>query len=182
MAKRRLCLGPAGVISCTPPSALSCWVSLFPGECGCNRTCVLCIGKWFLNLWTTGELLHGGFTKTSCQCPSADQDHLINWLLRQNFWPRLHRPQQPGLCCGSWLPFHCFAFQFLDSSPPRGSFQPWWDPHFPQELSPSQDLYSLPPHNLLCHFWGPSRGARARLTCVSSRCCLFLSGPLTLPP
>ena len=38
LAKRRLCLGPAGVINCTPLSALSLWVSLFPGECGYNST------------------------------------------------------------------------------------------------------------------------------------------------
>ena len=31
LAKRRLGLGPAGVINCTPPSALSFRVSLFPG-------------------------------------------------------------------------------------------------------------------------------------------------------
>ena len=30
MAKRRLCLGPSSVINCTPLSALSFWVSLFP--------------------------------------------------------------------------------------------------------------------------------------------------------
>ena len=36
LAKRRLCLGPAGVINCTPLSALSFWVSLFPGTRGYN--------------------------------------------------------------------------------------------------------------------------------------------------
>ena len=36
LAKRRLCLGPAGVINCTPLSALSFWVSLFPGKRGYN--------------------------------------------------------------------------------------------------------------------------------------------------
>ena len=34
MAKRRLCLGPTGVINCTPLSMLSFWVSLFPGTRG----------------------------------------------------------------------------------------------------------------------------------------------------
>ena len=34
LAKRRLCLGPASVINCTPRSALSFWVSLFPGTRG----------------------------------------------------------------------------------------------------------------------------------------------------
>ena len=36
LAKRRLCLGPAGVINCTSLSALSFWVSLFPGKRGYN--------------------------------------------------------------------------------------------------------------------------------------------------
>ena len=42
LAKRRLCLGPAGVINCTPRSASSFWVSLFPGTRGYNtvRACV----------------------------------------------------------------------------------------------------------------------------------------------
>ena len=35
-AKRRLCLGPTGVINCTPLSALSFRVSLFPGKHGYN--------------------------------------------------------------------------------------------------------------------------------------------------
>ena len=37
MAKRRLCLGPTGVINCTPLSILSFWVSLFPRMHGYNR-------------------------------------------------------------------------------------------------------------------------------------------------
>ena len=36
LAKRRLCLGPAGVINCTPLSALSFSVSLFPRTRGYN--------------------------------------------------------------------------------------------------------------------------------------------------
>ena len=36
LAKRRLCLGPAGVINCTSLSALSLWVSLFPRTRGYN--------------------------------------------------------------------------------------------------------------------------------------------------
>ena len=36
LAKRRHCLGPTSVINCTPLSALSFWVSLFPGEHGYN--------------------------------------------------------------------------------------------------------------------------------------------------
>ena len=36
LAKRRLCLGPTGVINCTPLSALSFWVSLFPRTRGYN--------------------------------------------------------------------------------------------------------------------------------------------------
>ena len=37
LAKRRLCLGPTGVINCTPLSALSFWVSLFPRTRGYNN-------------------------------------------------------------------------------------------------------------------------------------------------
>ena len=38
LAKRRLCLGPTSVINFTPISALSFWVSLFPGEHGYNSS------------------------------------------------------------------------------------------------------------------------------------------------
>ena len=48
LAKRRLCLGSAGVISCTPLSTLSFSVSLFPGMCGYNK--VLSIDDSFLYL------------------------------------------------------------------------------------------------------------------------------------
>ena len=44
LAKRRLCLGPAGVINCTPLSALSFWMSLFPGTRGYKKT------TFFLNM------------------------------------------------------------------------------------------------------------------------------------
>ena len=37
LAKRRLCLGLATVTNCTPLSALSFLVSLFPGRCGYNK-------------------------------------------------------------------------------------------------------------------------------------------------
>ena len=40
LAKRRLSLGPAGVINCTPLSALSFCVSLFPGKRGYNMWCM----------------------------------------------------------------------------------------------------------------------------------------------
>ena len=40
LAKKRLYLGPAGVINCTPLSALSFEVSLFPGTRGYNIWCI----------------------------------------------------------------------------------------------------------------------------------------------
>ena len=46
MARRRLCLGPAGVIICTPLSALSFWVSSFPWTCGYNTETNEHRGKW----------------------------------------------------------------------------------------------------------------------------------------
>ena len=45
LAKRRLCLGPAGVINYTPLSALSFRVSLFPGTHGYNS--ILIYLKYF---------------------------------------------------------------------------------------------------------------------------------------
>ena len=51
LAKRRLCLGPASVIKCTPLSALSFRVSLFPGRRGCN---IWCIGLETPHLEETG--------------------------------------------------------------------------------------------------------------------------------
>ena len=36
LAKRKLCFGPAGVINCTPLSALSFWVNLLPEVFGYN--------------------------------------------------------------------------------------------------------------------------------------------------
>ena len=52
LAKRRLCLGPTGVINCTPLSALSFWVSLFPGMLGYNniisRTLLFLSSSFFL--------------------------------------------------------------------------------------------------------------------------------------
>ena len=53
LAKRRLCLEPAGVINCTPLSALSFWVSLFPGTRGYNR-------GWGLHYMLTGRKGWGG--------------------------------------------------------------------------------------------------------------------------
>ena len=39
LAKKRCCLGPAGVINCTSLSALSIWVSFFPRMRGYNKSC-----------------------------------------------------------------------------------------------------------------------------------------------
>ena len=48
LAKSRLCLGPTSVRNCTPLSALSFWVSLFPRTRGYNKD-----SSWFpLRLWT----------------------------------------------------------------------------------------------------------------------------------
>ena len=54
MAKRRLCLGSAGVISCTPLSTLSFSVSLFPGMCGYNNR-----GEWEVALELKEEMGDG---------------------------------------------------------------------------------------------------------------------------
>ena len=81
LAKRRLCLGPAGVINCTPLSALSFWVSLFPRMCGYNKManvlivvhvlsqlcptvcdpmdCIPFMGGWMVDGWWDGGWLAG---------------------------------------------------------------------------------------------------------------------------
>ena len=56
LAKRRLCLGPSGVINCTPLSALSFWVSLFPGTCGYSSFFSLLKSVIFLS-WLQGQYL-----------------------------------------------------------------------------------------------------------------------------
>ena len=56
MAKRRLSLGPAGVINCTPPCTLSFWVSLFPRMRGYNSP----ITSWQINGEIVTELILGG--------------------------------------------------------------------------------------------------------------------------
>ena len=64
LAKRKHCLGPAGVINCTPPSVLSFWMSLFPGKHGYNTfsrrsswprgwTLVFRIAGKFITIWAT---------------------------------------------------------------------------------------------------------------------------------
>ena len=40
LAKRRLCFGPSSIINCIPLSALSFWVTLFPGTHGYNIWCM----------------------------------------------------------------------------------------------------------------------------------------------
>ena len=80
LAKKRHCLGPAGVINCTPISALSLWVSLFPGRRGYNKManvlivvhvlsqlcptvcdpmdCIPCMGGWMVDgLWDSGWMV-----------------------------------------------------------------------------------------------------------------------------
>ena len=81
LAKRRLCLGPADVINCTPLSALSFWVSLFPGMRGYNEManalivvhvlsqlcptvcdpvdCIPCMGGWMVDGWWDGGWMDG---------------------------------------------------------------------------------------------------------------------------
>ena len=65
LAKRRLCLGPAGVINCTPLSALSFWLSLFPGMHGYNTAVVVqllsCV-QLFVTPWTAAHQASLSFT------------------------------------------------------------------------------------------------------------------------
>ena len=65
LAKRRLCLGPVGVINCTPLSALSFWLSLFPGMHGYNTAVVVqllsCV-QLFVTPWTAAHQASLSFT------------------------------------------------------------------------------------------------------------------------
>ena len=56
LAKRGLCLGPAGVIDCTPLSALSFWVSLCPRKHGYNNG----REEEELTFWTVSEVAGAG--------------------------------------------------------------------------------------------------------------------------
>ena len=64
LAKRRLCLGPAGVINCTPLSALSCmattvcvwvWVCVWVGVGVCGWVCVMCVMCSYVDIWVGRE-------------------------------------------------------------------------------------------------------------------------------
>ena len=50
LAKRKLCPGPTGVINCTPLSALSFQVSLFPRKHGYNTDYMPFVAKLLYNL------------------------------------------------------------------------------------------------------------------------------------
>ena len=73
LAKRRLCLGPAGVINCTPLSALSFGVSLFPGTCGYN------IPSW-----------HNG-KESACQCRRHRRCGFSPWDWQVDSSPLVHQ-------------------------------------------------------------------------------------------
>ena len=55
--KRRLWLGPAGVITCTPLSTLFFWVSLFPGAFSYNKKSCNSIEKPHLNQEEPGHIV-----------------------------------------------------------------------------------------------------------------------------
>ena len=66
LAKRRLCLGPTGVINCTPLSALSFGVSLFPGTCGYNKFKVSEPHGW---QWRLRHHQHTFLSNRCCRSP-----------------------------------------------------------------------------------------------------------------
>ena len=82
LAKRRLCLGPTDVINCTPLSALSFWVSLFPGtrgynkaskmklhsHHGCVQTCSCITENLNSQLWQTKDSINHFKTISASRC------------------------------------------------------------------------------------------------------------------
>ena len=91
LAKRRLCLGPAGVINCTPLSALSFWVSLFPRMRGYNMRTLWTvwkgkkIGHWKMELprsvgaqYVTGDQWRNNFRKNEETEPKQKQHPAVD--------------------------------------------------------------------------------------------------------
>ena len=74
LAKRRLCLGPAGVVNCTSLSALSFWVSLFPGKRGWNNTTSPTTTQ-------TPSLRHPSWLNKAC---TTSKDSESEWLAKDN--------------------------------------------------------------------------------------------------
>ena len=118
MAKRRLCLGPACVINCTPLSALSFWVSLFPGTHGYNTRDQIANIHWIIEkarvpekhlLDEKNQLIEkdSDAGKDWRQEKGMTEDEMVGW----HHWRDGHEFEQvPGVgdgqgslvCCSPW--------------------------------------------------------------------------------
>ena len=109
LAKRRLCLGPTGVINCTALSALSFWVSLFPETHGYNCS-------------TPGFPVHHQFlelTQTHAH-PVSDVIWSSHPLLSSSP-PAFNLSQHPGLFW--WISSSHQVAKLLEFQPQHQSFQ-----------------------------------------------------------
>ena len=98
LAERRLCLGPAGVINCTPLSALSFWVSVFPGtggynkaskmkphsHYGCVQTCSCITKSLNSQLWQTKDSTNHFKTISASRCLLQFCIFKVSHLLHNN--------------------------------------------------------------------------------------------------
>ena len=104
--KRRLCLGPAGVINCFPLSALSFWVSLFPGAFGYNSQSI-------------------GISASASVLPMNIQDWFpLDWLV----WSCSPRDSQESSSPPEFKRINSSALSFLDG-PTLTSTHDYWKNH-----------------------------------------------------
>ena len=124
LAKRRLCLGPAGVINCTSQSALSFWVSLFPRTCGynstygCNKDCLILI-PFRLSQISCFTVSLKCFSSDSDNCPDVGTRPLLQFPPHPPSWglsSPTNTPVRPPLLPSSFfilLGFTWFCTSFL---------------------------------------------------------------------
>ena len=120
LAKRRFCLGPTGVTNCTPLSALSFWVSLFPGTRGYNKGKFYTVATWVMGLLSRvgglcklGVVWAAWFTEVDAWKHLVISEHRVcSWEAQDWFScstilkrPKLYLSALPTPACG--LPFKC---------------------------------------------------------------------------
>ena len=126
LAKRRLCLGPAGVINCTPLSVLSFWGSLFPRKRDYNKTpgvsCHFLLQGIFLSQGPNLHILHW-------RVDPLPLSHLGSPVIegRWGFSQNLDRLLSSGYLLSAIFIFYCFCKRL----------------YFSTLLTPQNDSYSF---------------------------------------
>ena len=105
LAKRRLCLGPTGVINCTSLSALSFWVSLFPRKRGYNKLLYNIVVDFAIHWHKSAINLH------VFPIPIHPPTSLCNPSLRVF---TVHQPRALVSCIQPWLVICFIFFNFLN--------------------------------------------------------------------